>query len=51
MISLHLIFLSVDYKVGELAELLCPLKSRAPYKKRARALAAITRAQRNYLFF
>lgn len=45
-------FLSIvlAYRVDELGELLCPLKSRAHCRRRARDLAAVNRAQRNYLF-
>lgn len=43
---LHFItVLSVVYRIDELEELLCPVKSGAPDRKRAKALAAITRTK------
>lgn len=48
---LHFItIISVVYRIGELAELLCPVKSGAPDRKRAKSLAAITRTKSQYCF-
>lgn len=48
---LHFITItSVVYRIGELAELLCPVKSGAPGRKRAKSLTAITRTKSQYCF-